>query len=118
MGQCEGETFRNSSSNNFSNSTFKFYVIANKCACFSAAAIAAAAAYTAAISSTTCTTTSTTIAKLGADTNTTGQATARISRKNMGQCIVKRGWWSRYGKLKFGFTKLNLDANLFCLAKE
>lgn len=95
MGQCEGETFGNSASSNYSNSTSKFYAIANKCAYFSAAAIAAAAAYSAAISSTTCTTTSTTIAKLGADTNTTGQTTARISRKNMGHCIVKRGWWSR-----------------------
>lgn len=97
MGQCEGETFGNSSSSsNPSNSTSKFYGIANKCAYFSAAAIAAAAAYRAAISSTTCTTTSTTIAKLGADTDTTGQTTtARISRKNMGHCIIKRGWWSR-----------------------
>lgn len=95
MGQCEGEIFGNSSSNNFSNSSCKFYTIANKCAYFSAAAVAAAAAYTAAISSTTCTTTSTTIAKLGADTNSTGQTTARISRKNVGQCIIKRGWWSR-----------------------
>lgn len=91
MGQCEGETF-GKSSNNFSNSTVKFYAIADKCTFISAAAIAAAAAYTAAISSTT---TSTTIAKLGADTNATGQTAFRISSKNMGQCIVKRGWWSR-----------------------
>lgn len=94
MGQCEGEAFGKSSSSNLSNSTSKFYAIANKCAYSSAAAVATAAAYSAAISSTTCTT-STTIAKLGAVTNTTGQATARISRKNMGQCIIKRGWWSR-----------------------
>lgn len=91
MGQCEGENFGKSSSN-FSTSTSKFYAIANKCANFSAAAIAAAAAYTAAIASTT---TSTTIAKLGAVTNATGQTTARISSKNMGYCVVKRGWWSR-----------------------
>lgn len=102
MGQCKGETFGNSSSSYFASSTFKFYIIANKCANFSAAAIAAAAAYTAAIASTTCTTTSTTVAKLGADTNATGQATARNSSKNMGQCIIKRGWWSREDLLSPG----------------
>ena len=90
MGQYEGESF-GKPSNNFSTTNSKFYAIAGKCANCSAAAVATAAAYTSAIASTT---TSTTIAKLGADANSAGK-TGRISSKNMGHCVIKRGWWSR-----------------------
>lgn len=91
MGQCEGEAFGNYASSCISGNTSEFYAIANKCAIFSAAAIAAAAAHTTAVSPTT---SSNAIAKFGADTKSTGQ-TARSSSKNMGHCIIKRGWWSR-----------------------
>lgn len=91
MGQCEGESFRKCCSR-FPASTSEFYATASKCANYSAAAIATSAARSAAIASTN--TTSTTITKLGAVANTTGK-TERISNKDMGKCIIKRGWWSR-----------------------
>lgn len=103
MGQHKGETNGDSTSGNFTSSTSEFHIIASKCANFSAAAIAAAAVHTAAIASTTCSTTSTTITNLGANASTTGQtASARSSSENMGQYIVKRGWWSRENLLSPG----------------
>lgn len=98
MGQCEGESFRKCCSR-FTASTSEFYATASKCANYSAAAIATSAARSAAIASTN--TTSTTITKLGAVANTTGK-TERISNKDMGKCIIKRGWWSRQDLLSPG----------------
>lgn len=90
MGQCEGETPRRYSRSSTA-STSDFYASTNKCAKYSAAAVATSAARSTAISSTT---TSNTVAKLGAIANTTSKA-ATISSKDMGQRIIKRGWWFR-----------------------
>ena len=103
MGQREGEKDRESSCSECST-TSKFDTIAAKCACNSAAAVAAAAGYTAAIF----TFTTATITNFGAGTNSAAAAAAaaaarqtRWAVKNLGQCIVKRGWWSRFALFPF-----------------
>jgi hypothetical protein len=85
----------------FTNTNSNTSSITRKCANRTAACVAASAAYTAIILpySTTITTNATTVAKLGANaTRNDGDFTTgkdRSTGKNLGQCITKRGWWSR-----------------------
>ena len=101
MGKYEGESSGNASSN-FRILSSQFDDIAAKCAVNSAAAVAAAAAICDAILCSTGSATSsatdaarptTAITKHRAITNSAKQT--RRANKNLGQCIVKRGWWSR-----------------------